>query len=217
MSVTDCDIQELIRVAVAGDRAAVLDALLPASRSTVATRKRDNVRAIAEFDLDRLLALQEKMAKLIDTLTANELSADGGVLDGQKAAALMGEYLDERDITEFLAARREMIRQAVFDHLDEVGESELPVPEHGKKFCRDGGGYGTPRVDEQRLQALLGDRWIDACEEVIIPPQPERIEYQLSLEKLLAMGREDPAVLETLRSCLVPGKPQTPRFVVRDL
>jgi len=217
------DLQGLISAAASGDDSVVFDALLPERaepekrRSTVATRKEAIRRAIEDWDLDRLLELQAKMQQIIDVITKNEVSAEGGKLTPEQAADLMAEYLDERDVAELLETRREMIKEVVFAHLDETGERELPVPEHGKKFCRDGGGSAPPSIDEQRLQAKLGDRWLEACEEVVIPPQPQRIEYRLSLEKLLEMAREDPSVLEDLRSCLVPGAPRKARFVVRDL
>ena len=226
--VVERDFSALIRQAASGNEVAVFDALLASipqetHRSTVATRKAEQRRAIEEFDLDRLIALQDKMSKIIDTLTANELGSDEVVLSGEKAAALMGEFLDEREIAEVLDVRKEMIREAVFAHLDATeGPNQngaIPVPEAGKKFCREGSGTGTPNVDEQRLQALLGDRWIDACVETIVPEVhiPAHIEYKLSVERVLDLAQRDPAVLEALRTCLVPGKPKTPRLVVRDL
>lgn len=193
------------------------------AKSTAATRQDAQRRAIESFDLDRLLAIQEVCESLIDTITANELGAGEVVLSGDKASALMGEFLDEREVEDLLKARKEMIRETVFAHLDEtagVGQNgSINVPEKGKRFVREGCGDPVPAVDEQRLQALLGNRWIDACVEEIVPAQviPERIEYTLSIEKVLELGRKDHSVLEALRSCLVPGKPKSPRFTVRDL
>lgn len=236
MTTTELDLATLMSKAAVGEIEAVLGSLLPAppapasSRSTVATRKAAQRKAIEEFDLDRLIALQDKMKKIIDVLTANELDSGTAVLSAEKAQALMAEFLDVREIAELLDVRKEMIREAVFAHLDALAEARgepdpantngaLEVPELGKKFCREGTGYGTPVVDEQRLQALLGDRWLDACDEEVVPEVyiPERIEYRLSVEKVLDMARRDPAVLEALRSCLVPGKRKTPRMTVRDM
>jgi hypothetical protein len=221
------DLSDLIAAAAAGNEVQVFEALLAqvptqvVPKSTVAARKASNRQAIESFDLDRLLELQAKMASIIDTLTANELGDDEVVLSEPKATALMGELLDENDVAELLAVRKEMIREAVFAHLDEVegpnANGSIPVPELGKRFAREGAGVGAPQVDEQRLQALLGDRYTDACDEIIVPAQEARIEYKLSIEKVLDMAQDDPELLEQLRTCLVPGKPRTARFWVRDL
>lgn len=230
----DTDLPALIQTAASGDELAVFEALLAQlpveptkqSRSTVATRKAGQRRAIEDFDLDRLLALQEKMGTIIDTLTKNVTKAelsDTPVLSDERATALMAEFLDEREVAEVLDVRRDMIKDEVFSHLDEVEgpgcNGAIEVRHLGKKFCREGAGHGTPSVDEQRLQGLLGERWLEACEEEVIPAQiiPERIEYRLSIEKVLDLAQRDPEVLEALRTCLVPGKAKTPRMVVRDL
>lgn len=217
---------------IGGNEIAVLEALLaqappteaPSTKSTVATRKEAQRRAIENFDVDRLLELQAKMTRIVDVITSNDIVSWDVVLDGTRALALMAEILDERDVAEALDARRSMIKEAVFDHLDALGldgeNGTIEVPELGKKFCREGAGVGAPMVDEQRLQALLGgERWIAACDEEIVPEQhiPAHIEYRFSLEKLLDLARTDHEILEALRTCLVPGKAKTPRFAVRDL
>lgn len=227
----ESDLPALIQRVSTGDEIAVLEALLaqsPAaqssgSRSTVATRKEATRRAIEAFDLDKLLEFQALMTRIIDVLTSNDLISWDVVLDDAHATALMAEFLDERAATELLTVRRDMIKEAVFDHLDALGldgqNGTVEVPDLNKKFCREGTGMGTPVVDEQRLQALLGARWVDACDEEIVPERhiPAHIEYRLSLQKVLDMAQQDHHVLEALRTCLVPGKPKTPRFAVRDL
>lgn len=221
------DLSDLIAAAAAGKDVEVFEALLAqvptqaVPKSTVAARKAANRQAIESFDLDRLLELQAKMTAIIDTLTANELGSDEVVLSEPKATALMAELLDENDVAELLSVRKEMIREAVFAHLDEVEgpntNGSIPVPELGKRFSREGAGTGAPQVDEQRLAALLGNRWDDVCETVIIPPQEARIEQKLSVEKVLDLAQDDAEVLEALRTCLVPGKPRSAKFWVRDL
>jgi len=210
----------------AADHIAELEQLLAQlpdapARSTVADRKASYKQALKNFDVDRLLAMQDVMSRVVDVMTRNELP--GGQMSHEQAVALMGEYLDERDIEELLAVRKAMIKEAVFSHLDEMGEPDvngkIPVPELGKKFCREGTGRGTPAVDEHRLQMLLGQRWVQVCVEEVEPARyvPERIEYRFSIEKVLDMARHDPEILEALRSCLVPGAPKTPKMVIRDL
>ncbi|QDH91779.1 hypothetical protein SEA_PHRAPPUCCINO_104 [Mycobacterium phage Phrappuccino] len=216
-----------------GGENAVLEALFASrstdtsadtGKSTAAKRRAAQRKAIEEFDLDRLLDLQEKMSRVIDTLTKNELRLDeGGTLTPEQAESLMAEHLDEREIAELLEVRKEMIREAVYEHLDQtVGPNTsgaLEVPTLGKKFCREGAGLGTPKVDEQRLQGVLGERWDEVCVEEVIPAQviPERRERRFSLDRLLDLAQRDPQILEALGSCLAPGKLRTPRFVTRDM
>ncbi|OBY33503.1 hypothetical protein [Mycolicibacter kumamotonensis] len=232
---TVIDFPALAASAASGNEIAVFEALLAtvpnktekSTRSTVATRMEAQRQAIEDFDLDQLLALRDKMNNIIDKMSTNIGSGElreSAALNDQQAEELMSEFLDEREVDEFIKVRRDMIRDEVFAHLDEVADvpgqnGALEVKALGKKFCREGAGTGVPQVDEQRLQALLGDRWLEACDEVIIPAEiiPERIEYQLSVEKVLDLAQNDHAVLEALRTCLVPGKAKTPRFVVRDL
>lgn len=227
MTTAEFDLSALART---GGEVAVFEALLasipaestPKSKSTVATRKEASRRALEEWNLDRLLELQAKMSRIIDVMTANDLNTDDEpVMSPAKTVAVMAEYLDERDVAELLDVRKDMIRDAVYTHIDAVegpdANGAIEVPELGKKFTREGCGTATPTVDEQRLQALLGEKWLDACDETIVPAQEARIEYKLSVEKVLDLAHKDPAVLEALRSCLVPGKPKTPRFWVRDL
>jgi hypothetical protein len=221
----DYDLAALMRAASTGNEVAVFNALLAPAKSTVAARKAAQRQAIEQFDLDRLIALQDKMARIVDTLTKNEIRWDEGtmVLTDEQAASLMAEFLDEREVAEALDVRREMIKERVFAHIDEADgygqNGTVDVPELGKKFCREGCAPGTPDVDKQRLQALLGERWLETCEEIIVPAVtiPERIEYVMSIEKVLDLAQRDPEVLEHLRTCLVPGKPKSPRFVLREL
>lgn len=203
----------------------------PAKKLTSAQRKDTHRDMLDQFDVDKLLAMQEKMVRVIDRMTANQIDVqEPGVLSPAKAEELMIELLDQTDIKELLEVRREMIRAAVFAHITEENKREgkpepefatgsIPVPALGKKFCRDSGGRAAPTLDETLLREALGARWEAVYDVEVIPEQviPERIEYTLDPEKVMKLAEKDPEVLEAVRKALVPGDRRSPRFTIKNL
>ena len=201
-------------------------------RTTVATRKLQMRQVLEGYDVEKLLTLQNTMSAFVDLITDSSLIKEDAdiVLDGKRAQELMERFLEQREINEFMATVKDLIRETVFTHLDAVlaaggakdpvnTNGSIEVPELGKKFCREGAGYGDPDLDEGRLRELLGDRWDDVCDDIDIPTQiiPAHQEKVLSVEKAMKLGRKDPAVMEILRACVTPGNPKTPRLFVRNL
>lgn len=203
----------------------------PGKKLTAAQRKDSHRNMLDKFDIDKLLAMQEKMSQAIDRMTANQIDPeDPGVLTPEKAEELMIELLDQTDIKELLEVRRELIRSAVFAHITEeaqrsgVADPEfatgiVPVPGLGKKFVREGGGRAAPVLDETLFREALGADWEKVYDVQVIPEQviPERIEYTLDPEKVMKMAENDPRLLEALRKSLIPGDRRTPRFTIRNL
>lgn len=200
--------------------------------STVASRKLQLRQALESYDVDRLLALQQTMTSFVDLVTTSRLMQEDAepVLDAVQAKDLMARYLDQREINELMATVKDLIRSTVFSHLDATLRAEgvddpantngtLEVPELGKRFCREGAGYKDPSLDEQRLRELLGDRWADVCDNIDVPEQviPAHQEQVFSVSKALKLGRTDPAVMEVLRDCVIPGAPKTPKLMVRNI
>lgn len=209
-------------------------AVVPAETNgaTVASRKLVMRQALEGYDVERLLKLQETMAAFVDLITTSSLLKEDAevVLNGEQAVDLMSRYLEQREIDELMGVVKELIRETVFNHLDVVLNADgakdpantngsLEVPELGRKFCREGAGYKAPSLDEGRLEELLADRWDEVCDDINIPEQiiPAHTDKVLSIEKALKLGRKDPAVMEILRDCVVPGTPKTPRLVVRTM
>lgn len=201
-------------------------------KTTVASRKLLMRQALEGYDVERLLELQQTMAAFVDLVTQSTLIAEDAspVLDGDRAKDLMERYLEQREIDEFMGTVKDLIRETVYAHLDHVLAADgvadpantngvLEVPELKRKFSREGAGYKDPDIDEPRLKELLGDRWDEVCDDIDIPEQviPAHQEQVLSIEKALKLGRKDPAVMEILRSCVIPGVPKTPRLWVRPM
>lgn len=203
----------------------------PAKKLTAAQRKDSHRNMLELFDIDKLLAMQDKMSQAIDRMTANQIDQENpGVLSPEKAEELMIELLDQTDIKELLEVRRDLIRAAVFAHITEEARREgktdpefatgsVPVPGLGKKFVREGGGRAAPVLDETLFRESMGAAWETVYDVQVIPEQiiPERIEYTLDPEKVMKLAEKDPKVLEALRKSLIPGDRRTPSFRVRNL
>lgn len=213
---------------IAGD---IVSSKGKAKSLTTAQRKDGHRDMLDHFDLDKLLEMQEKMVKVIDRMTANQIDVnEPGVLTPAKAEELMVELLDQIDIKDLLEVRREMIRAVVFAHLTEEarrsGDPEpefatgsVPVPACGKKFVREEGGRSAAKLDETLLREALGARWEQVYDVEVVPEQviPEHVEYTLDPDKVMRLAEEDPFVLEALRKSVIPGTRRTPRFTVRNL
>lgn len=198
---------------------------------TAAQRKDSHRNMLDQFDIDKLLGMQEKMTRAIDRMTANQIDLDDpGFLSPERAEELMIEILDQTDIKELLEVRRELIRAAVFAHITEearrTGAAEpdftngsVPVPVLGRKFVREGGGRAAPKLDETLFREAMGAAWEEVYDVEVIPEQviPERIEYTLDPEKVMKLAEKDPRVLEALRKSLIPGDRRTPSFRVRNI
>ena len=201
-------------------------------KTTVASRKLQMRQSLEGYDVERLLEMQQTMTQFIDLVTQTSLMIedDSPVLDGERAKDLMSRYLEQREIDEFMGTVKDLIRETVYAHMDAVLAADgakdpantngtLEVPELGKRFSREGSGYKDPSLDEGRLQELLGDRWDEVCDDIVIPEQviPAYTDKVLSVEKALKLGRKDPSVMEVLRDCIIPGAPKTPRLWVRNM
>jgi hypothetical protein len=207
------------------------EAVVKAERSTVASRVLEKRHAIEELDADRLLELQQKLSAIVDTITKNELSlTSDGLLTEAEKHSLMLEFLEERDIKELIEARKDMLRELVFSHLTAEFEAqgvenpehqngEILVPELGHRFVRERCGRNDAVLNEEKLEALLGDQWESVCDIETIPAQyiPAHTKYVLREEKVLELAQKDESVLGKLLDCLEVGGWKNPTFTVRPL
>ena len=196
---------------------------------TGAERKAALADAIAQSNIDKLMALQEKMSGIMGRILANKnITETLGTLSEAELFALMEELEDEQRVKELLELRYQMIRTAVFTHITEThwakGVSdpehtpgEALVPALRKRFIREGG-KAKAQLDKELLAKKLGtQRWAEVCKKVVVPAVAEHVEYVLDDERMVALVQRDPEVMEIFRSCVVPGKYGTARFHVREL
>lgn len=192
-------------------------------KDTVAMRKGVLREALASSDPEVLVPLQAKMQEYVDAVAKVEMDEPRKLTDGE-AFALMREFVDRREIDEFLSTRRDAIKDIVFTAIDfelqekgldpEVTGGELAVPELGKVFKKEGCRRGEPALDEKKLRKLLGPRVEKVYRTETVPAHTVEV---LDEQELMRLAQEDPEVMEIIRSSLTPGKPSSPRFVVRDL
>ncbi len=92
---------------------------------------------------------------------------------------------------------------------------DLEVPALGKRFARQGAGYGDPKVDEKGLRAKIGnEKWEAVCELVEVPATTKKV---FSLKKFMDLARADVALLDSLTECLVPGSMKSPSLATPNL
>lgn len=196
-------------------------------RSTVAARRAALRADLDNFDVDKLLELEEKMGKFIDLVTLTHGETE--VLDDKGKTILMAQFLGQRDIGEFVSVVKDKIKEMAFAHITAELEAQgienaeftngtIEVPALGKVFCREGAGFSDPSIDEDKLRALLVDMdRKDLVDELFETKEVISKEYTLDLAKLFARVEEDPTLMLVTDESLTPGAPKVGRLNVRDL
>ena len=195
-------------------------------KTTIDSRKSEWKEAVESLDVDRLLEVQQEMDSFIDKVRVlSKKDSDKIELSKAEAKDLMTEHLSNKHITEFLEARQAMVKEMVFQVIDErlrnegvenpsVVNGEIQVPELGKVFRKEGAGLKSPSLDMAKLRELLGDR----VEEVTVRKTiPEHVVEEVDEDLLVELAQKDESVMEAIQEAAVPGKPKSARFVVRDL
>jgi len=138
-----------------------------------------------------------------------------------EATAVMNELLTLRTVMEALEARRLMVKDSAFDHIElslaEKGVEDpkntnghLSVHSTGKKFCKEGAGIGPSVLDWDVVEdGLTEEDWAEIqVTEIITTPDRDR---------LADLVTRKPELATVIRDALSPGEPKTPRFTVRDI
>jgi hypothetical protein len=192
-----------------------------------------------EIPIERLMELHELMSEFVAKKFAKVTVREFRPLSSEEASGLMDEFLAMRTMSDALEARRAAIKAMVFQHYDAVFSvadilepdtinGQLPVPEWGKKFVREGAGRKPPTLNTEELKKRLGVAdWGKVVSRIEHPAIPEWTEVhdaqaawteELLDEDLLAEYlHSHPHQLEALRLSLTPGEKKVPRFTVRDL
>lgn len=196
----------------------------PRQRSSLAARKAAFAKAVTNNDTTVLQAIRRRMKKYIGRIAHVQMD-EPRVLTPVEAFELMGEHIDLVSIQEFLASRKDTIKELVFASMDaklaaggidnpSAHNSAIPVAELHRIFKREGAGYSPPSLDEGKLRLLLGDDADKVFDEVEVPATSY---LELDHERLIKLAQERPEVMEMIRESLVPGKERSARFVVREL
>src|SRR3954468_10808504 len=149
------------------------------------------------------------------------VQVSGRMFTVPEASAVMNELLTLRTVMEALEARRLMVKDSAFDHIEldlaskgvddpKNANGHLSVPSTGKKFCKEGAGIGPSILDWDVVEDRLTDEdWAEIHVTEIIRT-PDR-------DKLADLVTRKPELAAVVRDALSPGEPKTPRFIVRDM
>ncbi|WP_267716741.1 DUF7242 family protein [Streptomyces sp. CoH17] len=174
-------------------------------------------------DLDRRMQtfVSEQMPKVPKLTEPRELS--------QEEWDRMGEVIESLEkIDEALKGVYGLIRMATNMHLNAKyadadarvrPPEQLPgkiVASNGRKFCREGGNRTATQVNWKNFREKVPEElYHEACDRKWVPPTEGHWEYTPTKEKLEKLIEEQKVDLELVRSVLIPGKWQKPKFQVR--
>jgi hypothetical protein len=170
-------------------------------------------QAITKKDMDKLLAIQAKMAAAIDKATANVFVTPDDLDLEETLLAIYDELMDNKDIAAFGKARYDMIRTMIFNKITadnmamgiadpDMAPGVLEVPGRGAKLSRVGG-KKLVDLDPELLAKKLGKkRWAKVSKTITHPPVEAYTETVLDHEALQELVNEDPKVLELFRESL---------------
>lgn len=216
----------LLQKVLSGSPVAKEETQVVHNRTNLESRKKAWTESIESFDVDRLIGIQEEMDQFIDLMkTLSKTGSDEVVLAPQEAVDLMKEYLSNKNIAEFLEARKAMVREMVFLSIEEKLREEgvedpvntngsIEVPSLGKKFCKEGAGYKDPVLDMAKLKSELGSKFDKVVVKKVIP---EQVVEEVSEDLLVELAQNDPEVLKAIQESVVNGKPKSAKFVVRNM
>lgn len=205
----------------------VAEEVSKSTRSTIADRKYKHLETILSKDEEALAEMKTIMGSFISTISAStglELPV-GQLLSSEEGHDLMSAYLAYQKVVEFAETWKSQLREIIFSHITEERRQEgLPspenvngevvVPEFGKRFVKEGAGRKPARVDEDKIQELLGDEYADVLEVEIIPAKKVT---KLSYEALMKKVQEKPELMESLKEAIILGEWKSPSFIVRDI
>jgi len=178
----------------------------------LALRKQAWVEAVQQGDSELVKEVAGDMSAYVSLIP--DITTEPHILDDQEAHDLMVEYKANKKITEFLKSRHETIRNLVFESVaiekgDEHAKGEIPVPELGQRFAKEGGEPKKPTLNMALLEKLMGDEWEKVTDVVET--------RTLNEDKLLDYLTENTGAMKFLREATVPGLPSSNRFNVRDI
>jgi hypothetical protein len=204
----------------------LMEGVIAATPATSVARKAAHAKALAEFDIDHLLKMQDEMSDAINQMTAcTFITEDKEQLSEAQLELVMTALEQQKNIKDLLETWYQLARSAVFTHITnnlahngvdepEFASGDAAVPALGKKFAREGGKL-TPTLDFAKLAEKLGtERWNTVHTTTIIP---ERRETKVDEDKLLELVANDHSVMDIFRECITSGKRTPQKLNIRKL
>ena len=197
------------------------EAVAKPKASSAVERREALKQAIVEMDSEKIERAREIMTRYVDTMVTLNPEETKELTPAQ-AKALMEEDNLRREVADLIDARKETIKELVFQALTEEAAAagaedpeyvngEIIVEELGRRFTREGAGPGTPTFNMAKLKAVLGD---DADKVIVKETKVVETLNEDALNDLLA---GNPELIESIRETLVPGKPKKGSFYNRPV
>lgn len=215
------DLQTRLNAKV-GTVAALKKEMTPAPKPSNSAARRESLKqAIADLDSSRIEHVRDLMTRYVDSMVTLD-AEDTKMLAPAQRKALMEEDLMRREIADLIESRKETIKELVFQTIieeaaeagaeePELTNGEVVVEELGHRFTREGAGYSSPTFNMKALKEALGD---DAGKVIVTEYKPVE---SINEEVLNSMLAGDPALIEKVRSAMVPGKPKNGSFYNRPI
>lgn len=196
--------------------------LQPAAKPVSAADRREQLKkAIADMDGDQIERAREVMTRYVDSMVTLD-PEQSGILTKAQSKSLMEEDIVRREIADLIEARKETIKELVFNHITEVAaeagaedpetiNSSIDVEELGRRFSREGAGYTAPTFNLKALKEALGDE-----ADAVIKTETKVVE-SVDEEALSSILSGNPELIEKVRATLVPGKVKKGSFYNRPI
>ena len=196
------------------------DTVKKAKQSSATERREALKKAISEMDSERIEQTRELMSRYVDVMVTLDPEQTKDLTPTQ-AKALMEEDTLRREIQDLVDARKETIKDLVFQAITEqaaaagaeepeLTNGEIVVEELGRRFTREGAGYSEASFNMKALREALGD---DAKKVIV---EETKVVESVDEDALNSLISGNPELLEKVRGSLVPGKVRKGSFYNRE-
>lgn len=200
-------------------------AVAPKAPSAV-ERREALKKAIADLDEKQIDRTRYILTRYVDSMVTLDPEQTKELTPAQRKA-LMEEDLQRREIDDLLTARKETIKELVFQAITEEAAAagaedpeytngEILVEELGHRFTREGASLGTASFDIKKLKAVLAEEVGDECLDLYVTTEwePKDVLNEEAINDLLS---GNPELIEKVRETMVLGKPKKGSFYNRKV
>lgn len=193
---------------------------------SAAERREALKKSISELDATQIERTREVLTRYVDSMVTLDPEQTKELTPAQ-AKALMEEDIQRREIDDLLTARKETIKELVFQAITEQAAAagaedpeytngEIVVEELGHRFTREGAGPGNATFDVKKLKAVLAEEVGDECLDLYVTTEWKPVE-SLNEEAINDLLAGNPELIEKVRETMIPSKPKKGSFYNRKV
>lgn len=198
----------------------------PVKTPGAAERREHLKKAISELDDAQIERTRDIMTRYVDTMVTLDPEQTNELSPAQRKA-LMEEDLQRREILDLVEARKETIKELVFQAITEEAAAagaedpeyvngEIVVEELGHRFTREGAGPGNATFDIKKLKEVLAEEVGEGCLDQYVTTEWKPVE-SLNEDAINDLLAGNPELIEKVRETMVPGKPKKGSFYNRKV